>query len=114
MKISVNWLWLLLASSLLVSNAIGQPVSPPRPNPVTTNNGFDAYNSWKLALGTNAATDPATFTLLPGFKAELLRSAQPGEGSWVGMAFDPKDRLTVARESSGVLRLTLGNNNVDR
>jgi len=93
---------------------MGQPVSPPRPNPVNTNSAFDAYNSWKLALGTSSATDPATFTVLPGFKAELLRSAQPGEGSWVGMAFDPKGRLTVAREGRGLLRLTLENNSVDR
>jgi len=82
-------------------------------NPFDAKNAFDAYNSWKLALSTNSATDPATFTLLPGFKAELLRSAQPGEGSWVSMAFDPKGRLTVARESRGLLRLTIGKNRVE-
>ena len=67
-----------------------------------------------MALGTNTATDPATFNLLPGFAARLLRSAQPGEGSWVSMAFDPQGRLTLARESRGLIRLTLQSNTVDK
>ncbi len=72
----------------------------------------DAYNSWKLALGTNVATEAATLTLLPGFRAELLRSAQPGEDSWVSMAFDPQGRLTIAREQRGLLRMTLDSGGV--
>jgi putative heme-binding domain-containing protein len=75
---------------------------------------FDAYNSWKMALGTNRATDPATFTLLPGFNAQLLRSAQPGDGSWVSMAFDPQGRLTLAREARGLIRLTLQSDTVEK
>jgi hypothetical protein len=83
-------------------------------NPFAGELAVDAYNSWKLALKTNQATDPTTFTLLPGFKAELLRSSQPGEGSWIALAFDPQGRLTIARETRGLLRLTLENNEVQR
>jgi len=67
----------------------------------------DAYNNWKLALASGTATDPATITVPAGFKIELLRSSQPGEDSWVSMAFDPQGRLTLACEKQGLLRLTL-------
>ena len=78
-------------------------------NPFDLKKTFDAYNSWQLARpGTqNQATDPATLTLPPGFKAELIRSAQPGEDSWVSMAFDPEGRITLGKEKKGLLRLTL-------
>ncbi len=76
-------------------------------NPFDPAKAVDAYNSWKLALGAQAATDAATVQVPPGFKAELVRSAQPEEGSWVSMAFDPQGRLTLAREKRGLLRLTL-------
>ncbi len=65
------------------------------------------YNQWKRALGTNAATAAEHVTALPGFTVELLRSAQPGEGSWVAMALDPRGRIVVAREDRGLLRFTL-------
>ncbi|MBI3413954.1 MAG: heme-binding protein [Verrucomicrobia bacterium] len=87
------------------ARSLGRVDAAPDTNPFDTKKAFDAYNSWKLALGNNAATDPATFTLLPGFKAELIRSAQPDEGSWVSMAFDPQGRLTLAREKRGLIRL---------
>ena len=76
-------------------------------NPFDPAKAVDAYNSWKLALGAQAATDAATVQVPPGFKAELVRSAQPEEGSWVSMAFDPQGQLTLAREKRGLLRLTL-------
>jgi putative heme-binding domain-containing protein len=66
------------------------------------------YNQWKQALGTNQATGIGNITALPGFKVELIRSAQPNEGSWVAMAFDPKGRVVIAREDRGLMRLTLG------
>lgn len=67
---------------------------------------FDAYNSWQLAKpgAQSTATDPAGFTLLPGFKAELVRSAQAGEDSWVSMTFDPQGRIILGREKRGLLR----------
>ena len=74
----------------------------------------DAYNNWKLALAAGTATDPAAIVVPPGFKIELLRSAQPDEDSWVSMAFDPQGRLTVACEKKGLLRLTLGATSVEK
>ncbi len=68
------------------------------------------YNQWKQALGTNSATAADSITALPGFKVELVRSAQRDEGSWVAMAFDPRGRIVIAREDRGLLRLTLSTN----
>jgi putative heme-binding domain-containing protein len=78
-------------------------------NPFDLKKAFDAYNSWQLAKpgAQNQATEAATLSLPPGFKAELVRSAQPGEDSWVAMAFDEQGRLTLAKEKKGLLRLTL-------
>lgn len=78
-------------------------------NPFDLKKTFDAYNSWQLAKpgAQNQATDPSTLTLPPGFKAELIRSAQPGEDSWVSMAFDPQGRITLGKEKKGLIRLTL-------
>jgi hypothetical protein len=68
------------------------------------------YNQWKRALGTNAATAAEHLTAPPGFRVELLRSAQAGEGSWVALAFDPRGRIVIAREDRGLLRLSLSTN----
>jgi len=74
----------------------------------------DAYNSWMLARGADQATDPATFSVAPGFQVERLRTAAPSEDSWIALAFDPQGRLTVAREKQGLLRFTLSGDRVDR
>lgn len=81
----------------------------PATNPFDLKKTFDAYNSWQLAKpgSQNQATDPSTLTLLPGFKAELIRSSQPGEDSWVSMAFDDQGRITLGKEKKGLLRLTI-------
>ncbi len=68
---------------------------------------FDNYEQWRQASGGSPASDPATFWIAPGFEIALVRSAQPDEGSWVSMAFDPAGRLTIAREDQGLLRMTL-------
>jgi hypothetical protein len=73
----------------------------------------DDYTQWKQALGTERSTDPASFLIPPGFEIQLLRSAQPEEGSWVSLEFDPQGRLIVAREQQGLLRMTLPVNNGD-
>lgn len=84
----------------------GRTDAEPATNPFDLKKTFDAYNSWQLAKRDqqNKATDPAGFTLPPGFKAELVRSAQTDEDSWVAMAFDPQGRITLAREKRGLLR----------
>jgi hypothetical protein len=67
---------------------------------------LDDYNQWKKALGVNQATDPRSIIAPPGFVVELLRSAEPAEGSWISLAFDPTGALIVAREDRGLLRFT--------
>src|SRR5688572_21169637 len=66
---------------------------------------LDPYDTWKLASGARSATPAESLSLTPGFKAELVRSAQAGEDSWIAMAFDPQGRLILAREQKGLLRL---------
>lgn len=67
---------------------------------------FDNYEQWRLASGAPSAS-PAAFWTAPGFEISLIRTAQPEEGSWVSLAFDPQGRLTIAREDKGLLRMTL-------
>ncbi|MDB6023321.1 MAG: heme-binding protein [Pedosphaera sp.] len=64
---------------------------------------------WGDVLNVPKATPADGFTVLPGFKAELIRSAEPGEGSWVSMTIDQKGRLIVSPQSGtgNLLRLTL-------
>ncbi|MCA1964260.1 MAG: hypothetical protein LDL31_09980, partial [Prosthecobacter sp.] len=75
-------------------------------NPFDLKKTFDAYNSWQLAKpgAQSQATAPADFTVPEGFRVQLVRSAQPGEDSWVAMAFDPQGGITLAREKKGLLR----------
>ncbi len=93
---------------------LGRVDASPQDNPFDRRKLIDAYNSWRLALGAGRATDPAGFTLPPGFKADLVRSALPDEDSWVSMAFDSKGRLALAREKRGLVRLTFENHAVSK
>lgn len=63
---------------------------------------------WGDVLARASATAASSLKLLPGFEADLLRSAQPDEGSWVCLTFDPKGRLYISPEgdSRPLLRLT--------
>ncbi|MDZ4852338.1 MAG: PQQ-dependent sugar dehydrogenase [Pirellulaceae bacterium] len=64
------------------------------------------YEQWRQATsGTSVAGN--SFWTVPGFEVSLVRQANEEEGSWVSMAFDPKGRLTIAREEKGLLRMTL-------
>jgi putative heme-binding domain-containing protein len=72
---------------------------------------------WGDVFATPVATAAEKLTVLPGFKVELLRSSERGEGSWVCMAVDPKGRLIISpQEGTGnMLRVTLNRNGqVDR
>jgi putative heme-binding domain-containing protein len=68
-----------------------------------------------LALPGKAATPPPSaspaeaLASLSGFKVELIRSAAPGEGSWIALAVDPKGRLLISPQEgiSNLLRITL-------
>ena len=64
---------------------------------------------WGDVLKTPQATAAESLTVLPGFKVELLHSAQFGEGSWICMATDSKGRLIISpqAENQPLLRVTL-------
>lgn len=96
--------WTTPSGKLAIQDSV---MVDPAANPFDPGKTVDAYSSWKLAQRDqqSEATDPAGFTLPPGFKAELIRSARGNEDSWVSMAFDPKGRITIAREKRGLLRL---------
>ncbi len=94
---------------LLVLFALGAQAQTPVEAPTRAP---DAYNSWKLALTPGVATDPASIQAPPGFKVELLRSAQPDEDSWVSLAFDREGRITIGCEKKGLLRFTLGHEGI--
>ncbi|MGE4182830.1 MAG: c-type cytochrome, partial [Limisphaerales bacterium] len=67
---------------------------------------------WGDVLARASAAPAASLKLLPGFETELLRSAQPEEGSWVCLAFDPQGRAYLSPEgdSRPLLRLTFDPN----
>lgn len=55
-----------------------------------------------------AATAAETLTVAPGFKVELLRSSESGEGSWVSMTVDDRGRLIVSPQGNEpMLRITV-------
>ena len=92
--------FLLITSTLAPLRPATSQDTPERPKP-------ENYDQWREALETEAATSAELLETLPDFKAELLRSARPGEGSWISMAFDPQGRLTISREDQGLLRLLI-------
>jgi putative heme-binding domain-containing protein len=51
---------------------------------------------WGDSLKSAPATSAESLTVPPGFKVELLRSAEADEGSWISMALDNKGRLIVS------------------
>jgi len=101
--------WIVTDAAWQNASVLGSTDADPAKNPFDLKKAFDAYNSWQLAKpgAQNQATDAASLSLPPAFKAELVRSAQPSEDSWVAMAFDEQGRLTLAREKKGLIRLTI-------
>ncbi|HTD66791.1 MAG TPA: heme-binding protein, partial [Candidatus Limnocylindria bacterium] len=58
--------------------------------------------------GGKPATPAESITVFDGFKVDLLRSAQTGEGTWVGMTADPQGRLIISpQDKEPMLRVTL-------
>lgn len=64
---------------------------------------------WGDPLKPVQATPAEDITVLPGFRIELLHSAQPNEGSWICMTVDDKGRLIISpqRDDQPLLRVTL-------
>ncbi|HEX7861675.1 MAG TPA: c-type cytochrome [Verrucomicrobiae bacterium] len=77
--------------------------------------GQHGIEPWGDVLFRPGATAPENITVPEGFKVELLRSAEPAEGSWICMAFDDRGRIIVSPqgESRSLLRLTLGTDKVE-
>lgn len=73
--------------------------------------GVEGDNPWFEVM--NPPRTAEQFTLLPGFKAELVRKAQPDEGSWIAMTVDDQSRiivspqLLVSSNYGGMRRFTL-------
>ena len=65
---------------------------------------------WGNIFELPVATAVENITVPKGFKVELLKSSEMGEGSWVSMTIDPKGRLIVSPQDgkNNLLRLTLG------
>ncbi|APZ91883.1 putative membrane-bound dehydrogenase domain protein [Fuerstiella marisgermanici] len=57
--------------------------------------------------GGGQATPVDSISLPAGFRAQLLRSAGKGEGSWISMTFDNRGRIVLGRDKRGVVRLSL-------
>lgn len=66
----------------------------------------DASLPWGTVMAHREATPAEAIRLPEGFEAELVHSAQPGEGSWVSLALDGQGRAIVSPETGGLLRLT--------
>ncbi len=64
---------------------------------------------WGDSLKSAHATPAEDIVVPPGFKVELLRSSEAGEGSWISMAIDPKGRLIISPQDDKqpLLRVTL-------
>jgi putative heme-binding domain-containing protein len=69
---------------------------------------------WGNVFATHQATAASAITVKPGFKVELLHSADATEGSWISMTADDKGRLIISPQSEGkLLRVTLAHGKVD-
>ncbi|HEY6228418.1 MAG TPA: heme-binding protein, partial [Verrucomicrobiae bacterium] len=54
-------------------------------------------------------------TVLPGFKVEMVRAAEPEEGSWVAICKDNKGRLIISpQDGQPLLRMTLKDGQIDK
>ncbi|MFN7140830.1 MAG: heme-binding protein, partial [Limisphaerales bacterium] len=64
---------------------------------------------WGEVMKVGKATPASEIKILPGFKIELLHSAELGEGSWICMTVDDKGRLIISPQSNDqpLFRITL-------
>jgi putative heme-binding domain-containing protein len=64
---------------------------------------------WGDVMAPPVATAVDKIQAPPGFKIELLRSAEVGEGSWICMTVDPRGRLIISPQDRNqpLLRVTL-------
>lgn len=71
---------------------------------------------WGDVLNRPVATAAEALTTPPGFRVELIRSADAGEGSWIRLAFDERGRLIISPEGDQrpLLRFTVGVRGIER
>ncbi|MDB6026922.1 MAG: heme-binding protein [Verrucomicrobiales bacterium] len=71
---------------------------------------------WGDVLKSPQATSPEALTVLPGFKVELLHSAQVGEGTWICMTTDKSGRLIISPQQDDLplMRVTLSQGKVSK
>src|ERR1051325_2946300 len=54
-------------------------------------------------------------TVLPGFKVEMVRAAEPEEGSWVAICKDNKGRLIISpQDGQPLLRIALKDGKIEK
>lgn len=91
-------LWLHVVALIGTAAIASEPTSDAR---------RENYDQWRLALSRDGVANPVRIGLMPGYEIKIVRVAEPNEGSWINLAFDPKGRLIVSREDKGLLRFTL-------
>ena len=70
---------------------------------------------WGNVFTTRQATPVSAIQVTPGFKVELLHSADATEGSWISMVADDKGRLIISPQGDGqLLRVTISHREVAR
>jgi putative heme-binding domain-containing protein len=71
---------------------------------------------WGDVFARPVATQADALTVPPGFRVELLRSAEPGEGSWICLAFDERERVLISPQGDEhpLWRMTLSKGRVER
>ncbi len=69
---------------------------------------------WGDILFRGSATPAESLKVADGFRVELLRSAEPDEGSWICMTFDDRGRLIISPQGDQrpLLRLSLSGGKV--
>jgi putative heme-binding domain-containing protein len=68
---------------------------------------------WGRVFESKEATPASAIEVMPGFKVQLLHSADSTEGSWISMTVDSKGRLIISPQSEGkLLRITLSRGKV--
>ena len=61
-----------------------------------------------VLLAESSPPDLVALKVAPGFEAEQVLAAGPGDGSWSAMAVDPRGRLVISPQGSEpMLRVTL-------
>jgi putative heme-binding domain-containing protein len=72
--------------------------------------GEHGIQPWGDVLFRASATPAESLKVPDGFRVELLRSAEPNEGSWICMTFDDRGRIIISPQGDQrpLLRMTLG------